>query len=226
MGRALILAVGQLTDPATRRVLWRAVGGALLLALLLIVGSWAGLAHLSVVGIPWLDTVIDVLGGVGSLFLAWLLFPGLVAIIVGLLLEEVTRAVERRHYPNLPPARGTTLAQDVALGVKVAGLSILVALVALASTLFLPGLNLVIFLVLNGYLFGVEYFDQISLRRLSNSETRLLRSRHISLIWLAGALVCALTLIPIVNLTTPIIATALMTHLFESLRRDAGLAQN
>jgi uncharacterized protein involved in cysteine biosynthesis len=39
---------------------------------------------------------------------------------------------------------------------------------------------------------------------------------------LAGAVITFLLTIPLVNLVTPIIATAFMLHVFEDLRRRSG----
>jgi CysZ protein len=51
-------------------------------------------------------------------------------------------------------------------------LSIALNLLALPIYALIPLLNVVLFLGLNGYLFGREYFELIALRRLDPEETR------------------------------------------------------
>lgn len=106
MFRALVLGFGQLTDPRCRRIVWVSVLGAIALAIALVVSvSWLFIG-LQVTGIVWLEPVIDVLGGAATLVIAWLLFPAAIGLLVGLFLDRVSRAVEQRHYPDLPAAPG------------------------------------------------------------------------------------------------------------------------
>ena len=76
----------------------------------------------------------------------------------------------------------------------------------------------VIFLTVNGYLLGREYFELVALRRLSSSEARcLLKKKRKTIIAIGGFFTFLMTL-PVINLLTPIIATATMVHLIEDWR--------
>jgi uncharacterized protein involved in cysteine biosynthesis len=107
MFAALAKSFGQLTDPPVLRVLWKSVGLALLVMLLLVVFLWILLGWLEIFDWGWLDSAVDFVAGIGALIAAWLLFPVAVTAIVGFFLEDVADAVDRRHYPHLrcvPPS--------------------------------------------------------------------------------------------------------------------------
>ena len=92
-------AMAQLCDPRLRRVLWISLGSGLALVAILGLGIIGLLAITRFVTSYWLETLIDMAGALTTLVLFVTLFPALVSIISGLLLEEVARAVEARHYP-------------------------------------------------------------------------------------------------------------------------------
>jgi len=94
----------------------------------------------------------------------------------------------------------------------------LIALPFYLILLFLPQFNLLIFYGLNGYLLGREYFELVGQRRLSLKDTKALRRRNRLRVLLAGAVIAFLLTLPILNLFTPIVATAFMLHVFERLR--------
>ena len=112
-------AIKQLGDPAIRRVLWISLGLSLLVFALLWTASATCSRERRLFQIGWLDTAIDVLGGFATLALSWLLFPAVVSTTTGFLLEGVAEAVERRHYPDLPPARSQPLEEVLASTVQV-----------------------------------------------------------------------------------------------------------
>jgi CysZ protein len=101
----------------------------------------------------------------------------------------------------------------------VMGLTILVNLFALPVYLLMPGINFFVFLGLNGYLFGREYFEVVALRRLDRTATGAARQRFAGRVYLGGVVIAGLFIVPLVNLVAPVIATAFMVHLFEDLRR-------
>jgi uncharacterized protein involved in cysteine biosynthesis len=88
--------------------------------------------------------------------------------------------------------------------------------------IWIPPLNLLLFYLLNGYLLGREYFEMVAVRRLDPAATKRLRRDRRGRVILAGAVITFLLTIPLVNLITPIIATAFMLHVFEDLRRRAA----
>ena len=170
-----------------------------------------------------LNWLVDVLGGFGVLVLSWLLFPAVVTLIMGFYLERVAAAVEALDYPGRSPPRRQLIAETAAVMLRLTTLALLLNLLALPVYLLVPGINLFIFLALNGYLFGRGYFEVVALRRLDMGAARRVRSRFAGRIFLGGVVIAGLFALPLVNLVAPVIATAFMLHIFEALPRPESL---
>lgn len=217
MIRALLLAIAQLSDPRSRRVVWIGVLSAAATFALLATGVWWALFHTVLTGYEWVDRVIDLLGGLAVLVLAWLLFPATVGMVSSFFLDEVVEAVERRHYPALPPPRKTGVAQELGTALRFLAVVLLVNIAALPLYFLLPGLNLLIFYTVNGYLLGREYFEMVAIRRLGRKEAVFLRRSRPLKPFSAGVVIAFLSTIPIVNLLVPVIASAFMVHVYHSM---------
>lgn len=217
---ALFKAFGQFGDPRIRRVVWRSVGLALVVLVVLAVALWFAVDWLA--GLQgWMESVADWGAAFVVLVLAWLLFPAAVSLTVGLFLEDAAEAVEARHYPALPKARAQSVREAIATGTRFALVAIGLNLLALPfylALMFVPPFNLVLFYALNGYLLGREYFEMVALRRLDERQTRAMRRARSGEVFVAGALIAFLMTVPFVNLVAPVIATAFMLHLFERMR--------
>jgi uncharacterized protein involved in cysteine biosynthesis len=155
------------------------------------------------------------LGGFAVVGLAWVLFPGIAGLVVSLFLDRVAGAVEARYYPGLGAARRQGFGELFLGGLRFAGVSILLNLLALPIYLFVPAINLVVFLLLNGYLLSREYFELVALRRAAPKDVTRLRKAHSMQMMLVGILFAFLLTVPIVNLIAPVFATAAMVHLFQ-----------
>jgi CysZ protein len=219
MLNALLLALRDLAKRPVQRLLWRCVLLALATFIALVVATGIALAALDVTGIAWLDTTLAFAGSGLAVVLAWLLFPATVVLTLNLFAEQVVAAVERLHYPDLPPARGSSLATSSLASLKLAALALILNLLVL-PLYFLPGANVLIFLALNGYLVGREYFEVVAGRRLPPAAGRALKKTIGGRLWLAGALVAIMLTIPVFNLVAPVVGTAFMVHLFERWRRN------
>lgn len=218
MFSALSRAFAQLPRPEMRGPLVRSVAWACLVFLLL----WWGLAvlihHQLAAGGRWVEILAGVLGTFAAPVLTWLLFPSVVLMILGFYSEAIIRAVERRYYPNLATPSKSRQVAHLWSGVRLALIGLVLNIVALPFYLLFPGLNLVLFLGLNGYLLGREYFDVVALRRVDwRVAQRLWREHRVTFI-LSGVVVAGLFALPFVNLVAPIIGLAAAVHLVERLR--------
>jgi CysZ protein len=213
---ALVRAISQLSDPAVSHIVWRSIVGAILGFFTLAGLVWILLFQTRLTDYPWLDNTIDVLGGLAVFGLAYLFFPAVVVTISGLLLDRVADAVERRYYPGLPHAEGQSIAASIFGSLRF--LVVVVALNLLVLPAYLiPGVNLVIFYVLNGYLLSREYFELVALRRMTPQSARTMRKAHSAKLFSAGVIVAFFSSIPLVNLLVPVVATAFMVHIFQGL---------
>ena len=223
-------ALGQLGDPRFRRVLLLGIG--LTLALLFA----ATLAFVWIVGwfvpdtltLPWIGEIAWVDDALSwavvplMLVLSVVLMVPVASAFTGIFLDDVTDAVEARHYADLGPAPKVPLGAALRDSAGFLGVVVAANLAALVPYLLLAPLAPVIFLALNGYLLGREYFQLIAMRRLGRAGAREARRRNAGTIWLAGAVMALPLAVPVVNLLVPVIGAAAFTHLFHRLEGRRG----
>lgn len=215
----LLRAFGQLSDPRVTRVLAKAIAATVALLVALVAVAAAATHWLVSTGVGWLDPLLPWFSGVGALVVAVLLTPLAAISVLGLFVDEVAAAVEAVHYPDWPPARGVGIASGFLQAARLLGLAAILNLLALPFYLFLPAANLAIYLLLNGYLLGNEYFATVAQRREPGGALRQLRRGHRFGITVAGMVLASLALVPFVNLTVPVVGTAFMVHRYA---RAAG----
>lgn len=206
----LVRAAAMFTDAAVRRtfLISLAVAVGLLAALFPLVDRLVRLAGTT--GYVALDRLLEVLGLAGTAILAWLLFPAVVAAVLGFLLDRVVEATERRHFPALPPAREPPLLRTLLYSVGFGLLVLALNLVALPLYL-VPGLNIPVYLALNSYLLGREYVELVMTRREGMGGLKELRRRHQRQLWGSGLVTALILMVPIVNIVAPIIGSAFAT---------------
>lgn len=225
-------AVAQLGDPAFQRVLW--TGLALTVGLLIAFGAlfvW-GVNWLlpDTIALPWigeigwLDNVASGASVLGLLVLSVFLMVPVASVFTSFFLDDVTDAVEAKHYPRLSPAPRLSLADSIRDGAAFLGVLILANLAAFAAYLILAPLAPLIFYALNGFLLGREYFQLIAARRLGREGAAALRRRHTLRIWAAGCVMAVPLTVPIVNLLVPLLGAASFTHLYHRLPNRAETA--
>ena len=122
-------------------------------------------------------------------------------------------------YSGRGPPRRQPLGEILPGLFRLSGLSLALNLLALPLYLLLPGINLFLFLALNGYLLGREYFDVVALRRLDAAAAKAMRNRCGGRVFFGGVMIAGLFALPLVNLIAPVVATAFMLHVFEALPR-------
>jgi CysZ protein len=214
----LLRAFAALPEPPLRR----AVGLGLLIAVAIFALLWLALAlavyQAATLAWPPLQWLLAGLGGLGVLALSWLLYPAIVTLGMGFVLDRVAAAVESLDYPGRGPPRQQSLAEQMRGLVRLTILTLLLNLLALPLYVAVPGINMVLFFVLNGYLLGREYFEVVALRRLDVPSARALRHRFGGRVFLGGVVIAGLFVLPLVNLVAPVVATAFMVHVFEGLR--------
>ena len=216
---ALLRAFIGLGAPALRRIVALGLGLAALSFALLWFAAAAALHDAARFAWRPLNWLVEALGGLAVLALSWLLFPAVVTLILGLFLDRVAAVVEALDYPGKGPPRRRPVGESIAAPLRLGALTIALNLLALPLYLFVPGINLVLFLALNGYLLGREYFEVVALRRLDAGAARAMRSRFGGRVFIGGVAIAGLFAIPLVNLVAPVVATAFMVHLFEALPR-------
>jgi CysZ protein len=232
---AAIKAISQLFSPPVRAVLWKSIG--LALALIIVIGIvlerlivhfvGAGSAslestlgtssHLPVSVLAWL---LSIAAGLGIVVGSIMLMPAVTALVGSFFADQIGEAVEREHYPADPPGKAVPLWLAVWEGLKTALLALLIYLCA-APLLLFAGFGAVIFLLATAYVLGREYFELAAMRLRPPAEAKALRRRNAAMVYVGGLFIAAFVSIPIANLATPLFAMALMVHLHKRLSKGA-----
>jgi len=216
MINAATLALSQVFSPPFRTVLWKSIG----LTIALLVALWFGMQALLgifvVLPFGWLETALGVVTGLGMFVGLGFLIGPVTSLFAGLFLDDIALEVEQSHYDRDRPGEAMPIAEAVWTALKFFGVVVVVNFIALLLVL-LPGINIAIFFVANGYLLGREFFEMAARRFHSAEEVRDLRNRHSGSIFLAGLMIAGVLAVPILNLLTPLFATALMVHVHKTL---------
>ncbi len=210
-----VKAVAQLGEARFRRVLITGVLISLGVFIALTVALNAALIAIDLSSFGLLEYAVNTLGGLAIVFIALLLFPGIIGIVMSFFLEAAAEAVEATHYPGLPPAPGQSVSAAAWASAKFSLVTLAVNLVVLPLYLvafFIPPLSLLLYYGVNGVLMGREYFETVALRRLSGAQADAVRKRSRGQLFTVGAVTAFLFTIPVVNLLAPLIATAWMVH--------------
>ena len=221
MIRAFELAFTQLTDPKLRGVLWQSLLLSLVLQIALGALAWWGMVSFATFKWQWVNDLIRWLGGSTVVVLALLLFPASFGIVVSIFMEKIADIVEGRYYPELGQASGIPIWTGIWTGVV-----FLLGLIALnlamlplyIVALFVAGLGIVLFYGVNGWLTGRMYFEQVALRRKSPADVKAWRRANAGILWLTGIVIVFLGTLPVLNLLIPVVGTAAMVHVAQTLK--------
>ena len=214
------LAIIQLFSKPFRKVLWRSIGYTILLLVVawFIIESVVSTILLPYLGPwPWVATAMVWLLGTGMFVGAGFLIAPVSAMFAGIFLDDVALEVESKHYPNDPPGRELPISAAVWLAAKFTVLVIIANLLALLLVL-LPGINMMIFFFLNGFLLGREFFQFAAMRFADEEDVLALRKANEGVIFLGGMVIAGFMAVPLLNLATPIFAAALMVHIHKHCR--------
>ena len=221
MVRAFELAVRQLGDPKLRAVIWQSLALSLVLQVAIGALAWWALQRYAHFDIGWVNTLVRWSGGAAVVVLSLMLFPASFGIVVSVFMERIADIVEHAHYPGLGPARGIPIWTGIWTGLVFLVAVIVLNLVMLPFYLvaiFVAGLGAVLFYGINGWLAGRVYYEQVALRRLSPAEVKAWRKANVWPLWLTGIATVFLGTIPVLNLIVPVLGTAAMVHVAQSLR--------
>ena len=228
---AAVKALSQMISPPMRSILWRSIGVALVLIVVLAIGLQRLLSWFATHGEVWLEGllgpswhsslevlawIISIAAGLGVVFGSVFLMPAITSLVASLFVDDVAEIVEREHYPAERPGIALPFNQAIFEGIKTALLTILVYLIALPFV-FLAGAGFLIFFLAAAWLLGREYFELAAMRFRSPEDAKAMRRDNAATIFTAGLFIAAFVSIPIVNLATPIFGMAFMVHMHKRL---------
>ncbi|WP_321500091.1 sulfate transporter family protein [Breoghania sp.] len=214
-----IRSFAQVLSPPFRVILWKSLGITVaLLAVVWFAIEWAIGHFVDLSAYPWAQTTLSIVTGLGAFIGLGFLIAPVAAVFIALFQDEIAEKVEAADYPEDRPGTAMPLVPSLILSLKFLGVVLLGNLFALLL-LLVPGINIVAFFLVNGYLIGREYFEFAAMRFAPPPDARLLRKAHGGQVFLAGLVIAGVLAIPIVNLLAPIFGTVFMVHLHK---RAAG----
>lgn len=214
--------------PGAFQIVLKGIGFAIL-ALLVLAFALAWVTGLIVpddIALPWVgqSSWLPALAGIAALatllFASIFLMVPVASMFTGFFLEDVAELVEDAHYPNLPRVAPQPFLDGLLQSLRFFGVILAANLVALMIYPFILPLAPILFLCMNGYLLGREYFQMAAQRRMSADAARLLYLRNRHAIWFMGGLMALPLAIPVLNLVVPVVGAAAFTHLFHRLARS------
>ena len=138
------------------------------------------------------------------------MFPVVATLITRFFLDRVAAAVEALDYPGQGRPRDQPWGGIIAVKLRLSGMTKISICYVLA-----PGINFFLFLGLNGYLFRRESFRGGDIETPRSGDGEAMRHAF------AGRVFAARDRRPVrataVDLLAPVIATAFMVHVFESI---------
>jgi len=220
MFEAALQAFGETFSPPLRRILLKSLGLAFLLLIVLGMVLQGTITNLVTLPYPF-DMALAIFTALGMVAGAIYLMPAITSLVAALFFDEIAEQVERRNYPNDPPGTALPITTSTLLSLRFFGLVLLVNLLALLL-LIIPGVNIGVFFVANGYLLGREYFELAAMRFRSVEEARALRRTNALRVFLAGLIIAGVVVVPILNLITPVFATAFMVRMHKIISREVA----
>lgn len=209
-------AFAQVFSPPLRKVLLKSTG----LALLLLVALGALLQWLLQFLLPLAspyDTIAAILLGALTLVLAFFAMAPVTSLMAAIFLDEVADEVERTKFPADAPGKPLSIPRAMALSVKFFGVVLLVNLAAILLWFVVPVFNVAVFFLANAYLLSREFFEMAAMRHRAPEEARRLRREHAVSVFISGMIVAAVVTVPVLNLITPVFATAFMVRRHKRL---------
>jgi uncharacterized protein involved in cysteine biosynthesis len=219
----ILRAIGQLGDPRLLGVLLACVAlSALAFGGLSAGCAWAAHHYLAdnpwLAGHPWLQAAVSGVSGLAAVLAAAWLFMPLAITIGGMFQEPVCRAVERRWYPGLAPARGSGVAAQIWDGVVLGLRMIVYSLAGLLVGLLVPGFGLALGVLITGWGLGRGMFASVAFRRMGRAEALSRYQDQRAMVLAQGMMLALLGCVPLLNLLLPILGPAVMVHMILSGR--------
>ncbi|MDR3407757.1 MAG: EI24 domain-containing protein [Methylovirgula sp.] len=214
-------AFAEIFTPPFRRVLYKTLALTALLLVFVFVAAETTLAHVLVLPSHWLTTGVTIIAALALLIgFAFAITP-VSFVVAGFFFDELATMIEADIDPKHPGAT-PPLGAQMRIAAVFAALSLALNIVALLL-LLVPGVNAVIFLLVNAYLLGRGYFELAALRYGRVEDVARIRRAHELQIFLAGLLVAVLAAVPLANLLTPLFGASLMVRLHNRLAAAPAL---
>jgi CysZ protein len=196
------------------------IAGTIALFLLLMFGLQWVIAYVPDFGLNWVGELYRIISA-SLLTITFIFFGAPVAqIFASIFLDRVAERVEAKYYPAPRGGGGATVWGIIRAGISLAALSFVLNLLSIPVVLASFGIGGVVMFFVNGYLTGRTFFELAALRHRSPQGARALRRQHRVRLFLGGAIISLLSMVPVLNFFVPLFGAAMMTHEYNKLARS------
>ena len=229
IAKAFLKSIEQISDKKLKKVFVLGVG----LALIVFAGLFFGVLCIIPENIEfsdwdWVNSTLSWILGWSlapiTFIIIYLVFPAISTMFMGLFLDDVVDAVEDKHYSGSKASRKASGYESFMITFKMGLWVIFLNILALPFYILLLFTAIgpfILFLILNSYLLGREYFNLIAVRHFLPEDAEKFRRMKGDKVSLTGGVITLLYIVPFVNLAAPIIGSAMMVHVFhEALEKD------
>jgi CysZ protein len=228
--KSFLKAIEQITDKRFKKVFILGVG----LGLLVFTGLFSALLYITPEQIQfsdwdWVNDMLSWILGWSSapiIFITiYLFFPAISTMFMGLFLDDVVDAVEDKHFRNAKASRKVSGYESFMMALKMGLWVIFLNILALPLYFILIFTAIgpfILFLILNGYLLGRDYFNLVAARHFLPEDAERVRKSKGDKVFLTGGVITLLYIVPFVNLAAPIIGSAMMVHIFHDALDKEG----
>lgn len=210
-------ALSQMFDRKFRGVLWLGVALTIGLFLVLMFALQWLVRYAPNFGLTWVQDATAIISNF-LLAIAFIFMGAPIAqMFASIFIDRVADAVEAKYYPNTKRGGGATLWSLLWAGLTFAAISLVLNLLSIPLQIASAGIGAVVVLFVNGYLTGRTFFELAALRHMAPREAKALRRHHRVRLFLGGALISFLAMVPFLNFFVPLFGAAMMTHEYNKL---------
>lgn len=165
----------------------------------------------------WLAAILHLIVSLITGIAGWFMLPAFAVLIAGMFQEKVINRVESIYYPDYVRREESRFWPDACHDIKFSLWALSLNLLVLPLYLF--GIGLMVSVLLNSYLVGREFFESAAGYHLGKPKAKELGQQNRGTLFGGGFFITLMSLIPLLNLFVPIIATVWMVHVYHRIRR-------
>ena len=212
---AVFNGLSELADGQSRNTIFLSVLITAALLIGTIIGGTYIFTQIPLVGVIWIDNILQTIFGISSILLSWFLFPLIATAIVSLFLDQICKNIEQREYKTDFPGQSLGTISSILEATRFLLLAFVINLLVFALGLIITPFSPFLYFIANGYLISREYFFQVGMRYSTRHEVQTLYNNYRISLLIAGSTLTMMLLVPILNLCVPVIAVATMVHAFK-----------
>jgi len=152
--------------------------------------------------------LIQVIGASFIVVIGYFTFAGIHAAFLGIFIDDIFDAIQLKHYPDFTLQPPPSLSVGIIFSIRFILFTLLINFIAIPFYLLgwiLPPIGISIQIGINGYLLGKEY-GTLCRMRIKNEATT--KTTHFP----EGVLASCIWMIPIINLTAPVLLAGSIMH--------------